>query len=384
LNGSDSRPRLIGQPRAEEILARALARDRVSHAYLFVGPAGVGKTTAAILLAQAVNCDALSAWRLALGEAGPSQPSAKRQAPSAASGSELAPCGRCESCLRITAGTHPDVHVIVPQSKTGQNVSVDQMRDTRRDASLRPSMGRRKVYIVPNAELMNAEAANTLLKTLEEPSDFVTLVLIAPSVSSVLPTIQSRCQLVRFGLTSPAVIQAALQERFGLPEETAAPLARAAGGRVGIAFAWAADAGVLEQRNRALELLREAEERRQAARRKPGQQVAALRLAEAFRELAPGGGPGSAANTRSALTTLLDLALEYYRDLLLLSVGAPESALMVTDPGPLLREQAAGTGPETLLQAIETVVESQQFLERNVAPQLVLERMFARLIGEPA
>lgn len=365
LNGSDSRPRLLGQPRAEEILARALARDRVSHAYLFVGSPGVGKTTAAIRLAQALNC---------------------RNPATVAddADSRLAPCGRCESCLRITAGTHPDVHVIVPQSKTGQNVSVDQMRDTRRDAALRPSMGRRKVYIVPNAELMNAEAANTLLKTLEEPSDFVTLVLIAPSVSSVLPTIQSRCQLVRFGLTSPAVIQRALRERFDMTEETAATLARAAGGRVGIAFAWATDEGVPEQRNRALELLREAEERRQAARRKPGHQVAALRLAEAFRELAPGGGPGSAANTRSALTTLLDLALEYYRDLLLLSVGAPESALMVTDPAPLLREQAAGTGPEALLQAIETVVESQQFLERNVAPQLVLERMFARLIGEPA
>jgi DNA polymerase-3 subunit delta' len=286
--------------------------------------------------------------------------------------------------LRIAAGTHPDVHVIVPQSKTGQNVSVDQMRDTRRDAALRPSMGRRKVYIVPNAELMNAEAANTLLKTLEEPSDFVTLVLIAPSAGSVLPTIQSRCQLVRFGLTSPAVVQAALQARFSLPEETAAPLARAAGGRVGVAFGWAADAGVLEQRNQALALLQEAEERRRAARAHPGQQVAALRLAEAFRDLAPGSGPGSAANTRSALTALLDLALEYYRDLLLLSVGAPGSALTVADPAPLLREQAAATGPEALLRAIDTVVESQQFLERNVAPQLVLERMFARLIGEPA
>jgi DNA polymerase-3 subunit delta' len=361
---------LIGQPRVEAILGRALARERVSHAYLFIGPAGVGKRTAALLLAQAVNC--------------------------AARPTTLAPCGACESCLRIAAGTHPDVHEIVPQSKGGQNISVEQMRDTRRDASLRPTMGRRKLYLLPNAEFMNLEASNTLLKTLEEPGEFVTLLLGAPAIESVLPTVQSRCQIVRFGLTGTAVLCRALEERFGLAAQNAEALARAAGGRVGVAFAWATDPDVLERRERLLALLREADTHRQAARAHPGRVVVALRLAEAFRELAPAedaSGPEasgvdgtgrrikargsvaarpSAAGTRNALAGMLDVALEHYREALLRAAGAPDLT------------PAVGTPDETdaLLRAIDTILESQQFLERNVAPPLVLERMFARLIGK--
>jgi DNA polymerase-3 subunit delta' len=335
---------LIGQPRVEALLSRALARERVSHAYLFIGPDGVGKRTAARLLAQAINCAA--------------RPGA------------LAPCGACESCLRIAAGTHPDVHEILPQSKGGQNISVEQMRDVRRDASLRPTMGRRKVYLLPDAQLMNLEAANTLLKTLEEPSEFVTLVLAAPAVESVLPTIQSRCQIVRFGLTGAGVIQEALESRFGLSAGEAEALARAAGGRVGVAFAWATDSGVLERRHWILTLLTETESHRQAARDQPGRAVVAFRLAETLRELVPS--DSTAAGTRTALAAMLDLALAYYRDRLLLSVGAPASGADRTDP----------SDPDTFLRAIDTVLESQQFLERNVAPPLVLERMFACLIGD--
>jgi DNA polymerase-3 subunit delta' len=238
------------------------------------------------------------------------------------------------------------------------------MRDVRRDAVLRPTMGRRKLYLIPDADRMNAEAANTLLKTLEEPGGFVTLILIAPGVESVLPTIQSRCQIVRFGLTRPEVIATALQERFAMGEEEALSLAHAAGGRVGLALAWAADGSVREQREQVLALLREAEEHRRAVPARPGRQVASLRLAEALRAMAPGGA-GATASARVALGQLLDLARDYYRDQLLVAVGAPGGDL---DP---------------LLRAIDTVSESQQFLERNVAPQLVLERMFARLIGDP-
>lgn len=346
---------LIGQPRVEAILGRVLARDRVSHAYLFVGPSGVGKRTAALLLAQAINCAA--------------RPTA------------LAPCGDCESCRRIAAGTHPDVHEIVAQSRGGQNISVEQIRDTRRDAALRPTMGRRKVYLLPNAELMNLEAANTLLKTLEEPCDFVTLVLAAPAVERVLPTIQSRCQIVRFGLTGAAVIQQALMDRFGIDAPSAAALARVARGRVGRAFAWATDDGARERWDRVLALLRETEALSRSARARPGRQVAAFRLAETFRELVPVE-VQSTADTRGALATLLDLALEYYRDRLLLSVGAPARVAALANPDSV--EPDADDGAAVFLRAIDTILESRQFLERNVAPQLVLERLFARLIGDPA
>src|SRR5205823_13409624 len=113
----------------------------------------------------------------------------------------------CASCRRIAAGTHPDVHVITPGSKSGQNISVEQIRDVRQDGARRPIMGRHKLYLMPAAEAMNEEAANTLLKTLEEPPGYVTLILMATSPTRVLPTILSRCQVVRFGMVPAPVIR---------------------------------------------------------------------------------------------------------------------------------------------------------------------------------
>jgi hypothetical protein len=182
---------------------------------------------------------------------------------------------------------------------------------------------------------------------------------------------------VRFGLTGASVIQETLEARLGLPAAEADALARAAGGRVGVAFAWATDSEVLERRHRLLTLLTETEAHRQAARDRPGRAVVAFRLAETLRELVPS--DATAAGTRNALAAMLDLALAYYRDRLLLSVGAPASvAVVAPDPS----DRTDPTDPNSFLRAIDTVLESQQFLERNVAPPLVLERMFACLIGD--
>src|SRR5687767_8744374 len=102
---------LIGQRSAEATLVRALSQDRVSHAYLFVGPESVGKHTAALLFAQALNCRTTSSPHHLITSSGHQS---------------LTPCGECEDCRRIAAGTHPDVHLVLPGSKTGQNISVEQ------------------------------------------------------------------------------------------------------------------------------------------------------------------------------------------------------------------------------------------------------------------
>src|SRR5690349_16821577 len=127
---------LIGQARAEAILSRALLQGRVSHAYLFVGPEAVGKNTAAALFAQALNCDVRDEGRGMRDEGMSFYSSSLIPRPSS-----LDPCGVCDSCRRIAADTHPDVHVILPGSKGGQNISVEQMRDVRQDVARRPIMG---------------------------------------------------------------------------------------------------------------------------------------------------------------------------------------------------------------------------------------------------
>jgi DNA polymerase-3 subunit delta' len=367
---------LIGQPRVEAMLSRALQRDRVSHAYLFLGPEGVGKATAAMLLAQALNCEQLPAP----GEAG--HPG-------------LRPCGVCDSCRRITADNHPDVRVLTPQTRSGQNIGVDQARAFRRDAQLRPKSGRRKVYVLPNAELLNEEAGNTALKTLEEPNPYVTVLLCAPAASNVLPTIQSRCQWVRFGLAAPQVIAEALVNHAGAEADTARLLARLSGGRPGLAMRWAAEPAMLERRRAVLALFTQTERCHLATREEPGASVAALRLAEELRAIAAPSDnrkttPAVAA--RDELHDTLDFALTYYRDALALAEGVPAGAETVLNPDLTMAEfgeadpgrqadRSTVRTPEELAAVIGTILESQRLLARNVTPQLVLERMFLRLLA---
>ena len=351
----------------ETILARQIARDRPSHAYLFLGPPGSGKSTAARLLARALNCD--------------QQPAARQE-----SGAwRLVPCGECESCRRIAADTHPEVMEVRPQSKTGQNISVEQSREIRRNAALRPKLGRNRVYIIPQAEAFNDESANALLKTLEEPSPFITLILCAPSPSQVLPTIRSRCQVLRFGLAPPDEVAAALVAR-GVEAGTAASLARACGGRPGLALTWAESPQVLQQRRSVQEVFGQALDLQRRAARDPSLGAASLRLAEQFRGLSAAGKEDEDAPARPAKSLhsgSLEICLDYLRDLLLLCEGAPPLLVRNQERLPELQEQAPATSSERVLLDIHTVREAQELLERNVSVQLVLERMFWAVIAGP-
>ncbi len=362
---------LIGQNKAETMLARAVAHNRVGHAYLFLGPAGSGKSTAARLFAQAMNCE--------------QQPAAKALGEEGAAGWKLAPCGRCQSCTRIAADTHPEVLEVHPGSKTGQNITVEQAREIRKNAALRPKLGNRRVYLIPRAEAFNDESANALLKTLEEPSSSVTLILCAPNPSQVLPTIRSRCQLVRFGVAPAEEIEVALTTG-GTTPEIARALARACGGRPGLAFTWARDPAVLKQRRQVLDLFAKAMALQRDARRDPAVGAVSLRLAEQLRGLVGSGKDEDAGDARPAKVQHSDnltIGLTYLRDLLLLAQGSAPELVQNQDRLPELQDHIRFAGAARLLQDVDTVREAQQLLDRNVQPQLVLERMFWALISGP-
>lgn len=161
---------IIGQPKVREFLRSCVSSDRVSHAYLFCGPAGSNKTQAAYAFARAILCE----------------------------GDPCADCEGCTSqaCRHIVRKAHPDVHYLAPEG--AQGYVVDQIRDVMADTLLAPIQAKRKVYIIDRVDLLGAAAANAFLKTLEEPPSDVVLILLGRTRESVLPTIVSRCQVVPF------------------------------------------------------------------------------------------------------------------------------------------------------------------------------------------
>lgn len=164
-------------------LRRALESGRVAHAYLLVGPEGSGKTAVARALAGAVLCE----------QGGPE------------------PCGQCLQCRMLAGDGHPDLHEVEPD---GQTLKIDQIREVRRLASLRPYMAATQVFIVHHVESLTDQAANSFLKLLEEPPDGTHLILLADRAGSVLPTILSRCQAWQMQRLSMGEMQQSLKQAF--------------------------------------------------------------------------------------------------------------------------------------------------------------------------
>ena len=191
---------IAGNSRVKRILRRALQRHRVPNSLLFCGPDGVGKTAMAITLAKALNCKA---------------------------GKDDA-CEECESCKAIEAERFPDVLTIAPEKDV---VKIEQMRFIKQMAYLKPFSGAKRVFIVEQAEKMNEESANSLLKVLEEPPSFTHIILVTSNPFLILPTIRSRCQVLGFSNIGREEIERILAEQ-GYPEEQAKALSIIVGGNL--------------------------------------------------------------------------------------------------------------------------------------------------------
>ncbi len=190
-----------------ESIRRAMLGGRLPHAFLFVGPEGVGKLAFALKLAQTLLCE---------------------RVPEA----DLAPCGVCPGCVQVVGGTHPDLlRVARPEDK--HELPIRVIRDLCLDLGLKPARGGRKVVIIDDADDMNDEAANAFLKTLEEPPDKSVLILVGTSPETQLDTIISRCRVVRFAPLPEAELAAVLIEQGVVDDSTEAQrLAKLAEGSV--------------------------------------------------------------------------------------------------------------------------------------------------------
>lgn len=341
---------IVGHEEAVGALRRSLARDRVSHAYLVAGPAGGGKATLARAFAQALCCQSADRPDLTV------------------------PCGNCLSCRKIARSTHPDVQALdlerqraVSDKRGGQNTSltIDSIRQLTSDAALRPMEAPRRIILIDDAESMQEVAQEALLKTLEEPPPAVLLMLLADDAGRLLPTIQSRCQMINLRPVPVATIAAAL-ERSGLEPARAREIAVLSAGRPGWAMRAAGDASLVEaQRGTAERALRWVDSSIY------GRLVRAFRLGDSF--------PKRRTDVVGDVTALLGL----WRDILVLRLGLHDLVLHQA-----LAEQMTTLASDWSLEAITRSTRSVQTclsdLEANVRPRLALEAMVLQWPPSPA
>lgn len=221
---------IIDQQRPIRILAALLKNGTLPHALLFEGIEGVGKKTAAVALAMACNCLEKDS-----GSARKNQQIPREKAPNAPARTEtISPCGSCTSCKKIKSGNHPDIIRIKP---SGPFIKIGQVRALLETLALRPYEARTRVVIIENAQVLNPAAGNALLKILEEPPDRTMLILIALQALSLLPTIASRCQLIRFNPIAPKKLRDLLITEHGIEPDDAGALAILADGSLSRAMA---------------------------------------------------------------------------------------------------------------------------------------------------
>jgi DNA polymerase-3 subunit delta' len=318
---------IAGHDRPVTILKRALANKTLAHAYLFSGGEGIGKKMTALALAAAVNCRNMES-----------------------SGG----CGECPSCRKVAALTHPDVHIL---SADGDEIKIDQVRQVQADLALKPFEGAKKILIVDGAESMNPSSANAFLKTLEEPPGETLIVLISPLPQSLLPTIRSRCQEIRFlPLPRPILAQALMQKR-GLSEEDAWFLAALVQGSLGRGLAMD-----VEQEKAVREELMVLWSR--LGQMNEGEVLA---QAEVF------------SKDRGRLERLLDIGVEWLRDALVFRVTGDERLLVHGQGKDRHLQWGEGVPLQQMLADMVLFTTSSRLLERRVSAQLVAENLLLKL-----
>lgn len=333
-------PAFVGNRGARQRLS-SMIQSRVPHALIFAGPEHVGKRRLAHWLAAALLC-------------------------ARATGGE--PCGTCSSCARIARGTHPDVQTFSlttqaeasSRATTSRELGIDTVRALVDEISLRPFEADRKVYVIEDAHTMTVEAANSFLKTLEEPPPFATIILLAIEDSLLPETIRSRCTLVRFSTVAEQEIRAMLS-RFELDDAAAARIASLAHGRPGWAVRAASDFKLVEQHDTNVSAMLSALHAGVA-----GQLALAEKLAQRWRD-----------GKRTDVYDVLFDWLGYWRAVLMVSSG--QSAGSGYAPfAPQVQAASAG-GPVRATRAAERIIHTIRQLDDNAVPRLALETLLLDL-----
>lgn len=331
---------IIGHDLQKNLLRRAVAEGRVSHSYLFFGLDGVGKRLVALGFAKILNC---------------LKPVSPRDVNSNQGGCD------CNSCRKIDKGIHPDVFVI--EYKGLRDIKVDQIReDVEARLYFKPFEGRYKVAIVDEADRMSHSAQNAFLKTLEEPPNESIIILLTSSPQSLLPTIRSRCQSLRFEPIPIEFIVEELKTRRGLSGEESSLIAFLSEGSLGRALTL--DDKILSDRNELIQRLSQVQTDFASS---------VLGVVESILK-------GSSNDDSEQLKIYLEFILLWLRDLINVKVGLNEDSLINKDLIAVSREYASRHSLEKILEKLNFVKEvSNSILRLNANKQIALENLVLKV-----
>ena len=317
-----------GQEQAIHILHRAIETQHIAHAYLFTGPEGVGKKKTALALAQYLNCT--------------NKPPGSVQS-----------CGICSSCIQAESGSQPDIIVLEPD---GNSIKIEQIRTLLSKVSLRNYDSAYKVIIINDAHLMTDQAANCLLKTLEEPTDNTVFLLITAQIQNLPITILSRCQQIQFHTLSPALIQELLQQQYPAQQSRIGLTAALAGGSMHTAEELLANEELSQTRQDFYQLLAKLDTMR------PAQIISWCEQWD---------------KNKKMVRTLLELGQLWYHDVLLAAMNSDSHMIINQDYLAELRTQHIAA--EHLLRILQYFRTGTEQLEYNASPRLVLEVVLLKI-----
>ena len=314
---------VIGHTEIIEYMRNAVKQDKVSHAYILNGERGSGKKMLANLFAQELQCEE--------------------------SGDE--PCNKCHSCRQAISGNHPDI-IRVTHEKPN-TISVDDIRvQINEDIQVKPYNGKYKVYIVPDADLMTVQAQNALLKTIEEPPSYAVIFLLTENAESLLPTICSRCVMLKLRNIKERLVKKYLMERLEIPDYKADVCTAFAQGNVGRAIMLANSEHFNEIKEEAVQLLKNIDN------------MEVHELSEAVKRITV---------YKIEINDYLDILMIWYRDVLIYKATKNIDRVIFGEQLDYIKERAKKSSYEGIENILTAIEKAKTRLKANVNFDLVME-----------
>lgn len=324
-NGMSGFKDVVGHRDIIQYIKGAIQQNKVSHAYILNGPRGSGKKLLANLFAMTLQCESR-------------QPE---------------PCGECRSCIQTNNGNQPDI--ITVKHEKPASISVDDVRtQINGDIMIKPYSSPYKIYIVPEADLMTVQAQNAILKTIEEPPEYAVIFLLTENADSLLPTIRSRCVMLKLRNIKDKLVKKYLMEQMQVPDYQADLCAAFAQGNIGRAIMLAKSEHFNEIKENAIQLMKYIDE------------MELHEIVAAIKEIS---------KYKLEVTDYLDIMTIWYRDVLLYKATKDVGSLVFGDQLKYIKQKASKSSYEGLETIIESIEKAKVRIKANVNFDLLMEMM---------